>query len=206
MGNADLVVGEDGVRRCAWGTSTAEYRAYHDGEWARPVGDNDRIFEMLCLEGFQAGLSWLTILRKRDGFREAFACFDPSVVAKFGDADIERLLNDSRIVRHRGKIGAAISNARATMALQENGDSIAALFWRHQPQAPAVPKRLRDLAPSTAESKSLSAELRRLGFSFVGPTTVYSAMQAVGVVNDHLLGCHFRAVVEENRTRFALPR
>jgi DNA-3-methyladenine glycosylase I len=205
MSDADVVVGEDGLERCAWGTSTVEYRAYHDDEWARPVSDNDRIFEMLCLEGFQAGLSWLTILRKRAGFREAFASFDPSVVAKFGNADIERLLADARIVRHRGKISAVITNARATIALQRSGDSIAALFWRHRPKAPPVPKRMRDLAPTTAESRSLSAELRRLGFSFVGPTTVYSAMQSVGVVDDHLLGCHFRDVVEEQRAGFTPP-
>lgn len=201
----DLVVGEDGLARCRWGASPPEYLRYHDDEWGRPVADEARIYEKLCLEGFQAGLSWLTILRKRDGFRRAFASFDPEVVAGFGDADVERLLGDAGIVRHRAKIVAAVTNARATMALREQGESLAALVWRHRPAAPPAPERLEDLPASTPESKSLSAELRRRGYVFVGPTTVYAAMQSLGVVDDHLAGCHRREAVEAERAAFSAP-
>ncbi|HMC53449.1 MAG TPA: DNA-3-methyladenine glycosylase I [Acidimicrobiales bacterium] len=195
----DIVIGEDGVGRCRWGTSTPEYRAYHDQEWGRPVRDEARIFEKLCLEGFQSGLSWLTILRKRDGFRKAFASFDPAKVAAFGDDDVERLLADSAIVRHRAKIVATINNARATIHLHDQGTYLAALLWRHEPPAGRAPRTMADLPASTPESKALSAELRGHGFSFVGPTTVYATMQALGVVNDHLHGCHFRDVAGSER-------
>jgi DNA-3-methyladenine glycosylase I len=202
----DLTVGEDGLVRCAWGASTPEYLPYHDNEWGRPVGDDHRVYEKLCLEGFQAGLSWLTILRKRGGFRDAFAGFDPSVVAGFGAADEDRLVGDARIVRHRGKIAATVTNARATVALWDEGLSLAGLVWKHRPTETQAPQQLGDVPPTTAEAKALSAELRRRGFKFVGPTTVYAAMQALGVVNDHLQGCHWRAVAEQDRTAFAVPR
>jgi DNA-3-methyladenine glycosylase I len=204
-----VVVGADGVPRCPWGSSTPEYERYHDEEWGRPVSSDERVFEKLCLEGFQSGLSWLTILRKRDGFRRAFASFDPAVVAEFGDADVERLLQDAAIVRHRAKIEATIGNARATMALREQGVSLAALVWEHEPSSgvtPAAPAGIGDLPPSTEESKTLSALLRRHGFRFVGPTTVYAAMQSLGVVNDHFAGCAFRAACEADRRRFRVPK
>lgn len=201
----DLAIGEDGVARCAWGASTPEYQAYHDHEWGLPVGDDTRVFEKLCLEGFQAGLSWLTILRKRDGFRRAFAFFDPRAVSRFGEVDIDRLLHDPGIVRHRAKIVATITNAQATVRLAAQGISLAALVWRHEPEAGPPPKRISDLPASTPESKALSAELRRHGFGFVGPTTAYAAMQSLGVVNDHLEGCHCRAITESARAGFVVP-
>jgi DNA-3-methyladenine glycosylase I len=201
----DLIVGEDGLARCAWGASTPEYQAYHDREWGRPVGDDGRVYEKLCLEGFQAGLSWLTILRKREGFRDAFANFDSAVVAGFDDADVERLVSDPRIVRHRAKIVAVITNARATIALHDQGISLAGLVWQYRPSAASAPQRMADLLPYSPESKALSSELRRRGFAFVGPTTVYAAMQALGVVNDHIDGCHWRPVVEGERSAFSIP-
>ena len=202
----EVVIGEDGVPRCPWGFSTPEYQAYHDDEWGRPVGHDNKVFEKLCLEGFQAGLSWLTILRKREGFRRAFAAFDPGVVAGFGDSDVERLLADPGIVRHRGKITATIANAQATVRLKEQGLSVASLLWSHEPKRRRPPGTMSGLPASTPESQALSAELRAHGFRFVGPTTVYSAMQSLGVVNDHLTGCHFRGAVEAERARFSVPR
>ncbi len=201
----DVVVGEDGLARCAWGASTPEYRVYHDDEWGRPVGDDGRVYEKLCLEGFQAGLSWLTILRKRDAFRRAFASFDPAVVATFGDAEVERLVGDPGIVRHRAKILAAITNAKATVALRDRGVSLAALVWRHRPAVERVPAGASDIPPSTPESAALSKTLRREGFAFVGPTTVYAAMQSLGVVNDHLVACGWREVAEAQRRAFEVP-
>lgn len=202
---ADIAPGEDGRPRCGWGAAPPEYRAYHDEEWGRPVGDDDRIFEKLCLEGFQAGLSWLTILRKREGFRRAFAGFSPSIVAAYDETDVARLLSDPGIIRHRGKIQAAIANARAALALREGGMSLAALVWQHEPPPRRAPRHLADVPAATVESKALSAELRRRGFRFVGPTTVYAAMQSLGVVNDHLARCHLRAVIDEERSRFGSP-
>jgi DNA-3-methyladenine glycosylase I len=204
--SSDLIVGEDGVARCRWGASPPEYEAYHDHEWGVPVGDDVRIFEKLCLEGFQAGLSWLTILRKRPAFRDAFANFEPSIVARFTEADILRLLADPGIIRHRGKIVATIANAQAVERLATQGTSLAALLWRHEPAASPMPKKLEDIPPSTTESKALSAELRRSGFRFLGPTTAYAAMQSLGVVNDHLAGCHRRKPAELARERFKPPR
>jgi DNA-3-methyladenine glycosylase I len=201
----DIAVGEDGLSRCAWGASTPEYRQYHDHEWGRPVSDDRRVFEMLCLEGFQSGLSWLTVLRKRSGFRRAFANFDPTVVAKFGEPEIRGLLSDAGIIRHRAKIAATIDNARATVRLRDEGRSLAALVWSHEPRPKSAPRSLSDLSPSTPESKALSAELRKQGFRFVGPTTVYSAMQSLGVVNDHLRRCHFREIADSERARFDRP-
>jgi DNA-3-methyladenine glycosylase I len=190
----ELVRGGDGVSRCAWGDSTPEYRAYHDTEWGRPVTDDRRLFEKLCLEGFQSGLSWLTILRKREAFRSAFAGFDFERVARYGDADVERLLGDAAIVRHRGKIEATINNARRAVELVEAEGSIAAFVWRFEP-APAPPSR----AAETEESRALAKELKRRGWRFVGPTTVYAFMQAMGLVNDHVEGCDARPAVERAR-------
>lgn len=199
-------IGADGIRRCPWGVSAPEYRSYHDKEWGRPVGSDDRVFEKLCLEGFQSGLSWLTILRKRDGFRRAFAGFDPSAVAEFTDVDVARLLADSAIVRHRGKIVATIGNARAALRLREQGISLAGLLWSFEPPASKPPRTVAELPASTPESEAFSRELRRRGFRFVGPTTVYAAMQSLGVVNDHLDGCHFWAVCDDERCAFTRPR
>jgi DNA-3-methyladenine glycosylase I len=183
-------------KRC-WTTSDPAYLAYHDEEWGRPVTDERGLLERLCLEGFQSGLSWLTILRKRENFRAAFAGFDPERVARFGQSDLERMLRDAGIVRHRGKIEAAIANARGTVALREAGTPLEELVWNHRPRRiRAAPKSLNDLPPTTPESAALSKELKRAGFRFVGPTTVYATMQACGVVNDHLASCFVRAEVQ----------
>ena len=190
--------------RC-FGSGDELYREYHDREWGRPVVDERGLFERLCLEGFQSGLSWLTILRKRDAFREAFAGFDAERVARFGEADVERLLGDARIVRHRAKIEAAIANARGTLALREAGRPLQELVWSHRPDDRPPAGSLSDLPAVTPESTALSKELKRHGFRFVGPTTAYAAMQACGVVNDHLRGCVVRDDVERER-RSALRR
>jgi len=183
-------------KRC-WPTSDPAYLAYHDEEWGRPVTDERGLLERFCLEGFQSGLSWLTILRKRENFRAAFAGFDPEHVARFGKRDVERLLLDAGIVRHRGKIEAAIANARGTLALREAGTPLVELVWGHRlRKIRAAPKGLRDLPATTPESNALSKELKRAGFRFVGPTTVYAAMQACGVVNDHIAGCFVRTEVQ----------
>jgi len=205
-----LIVGADGKRRCFWGDSPPEYAAYHDHEWGRPMADDCRLFEKICLEGFQAGLSWLTILRKRENFRAAFAGFDFERVARFAASDVDRLLGDTGIVRHRGKIESVINNARRAIDLTEEAGSLAAFFWRHEPAAKTRPRRL-DLPAlramsTTPESVALSKELKRRGWTFVGPTTVYAFMQAMGLVNDHLDGCFCRATVERERKAFAPPR
>ena len=198
--------GADGRRRCGWCGDDPGYVAYHDEEWGRPVVDDVRLYEKLCLEGFQSGLSWLTILRKRDAFRAAFAGFDPATVARFDDDDVARLLGDAGIVRHRGKIGAAIENARATLAVQETHGSLAALVWSFEPpRRRRAPRRLGDLAATTAESVALARELKRCGFRFVGPTTAYAAMQSLGLVNDHLDGCDVRAACEADRRAATIP-
>ena len=196
-----VVAGDDGGSRCGWCTSAPDYVAYHDDEWGRPVVDDVRLFEKICLEGFQSGLSWLTILRKREGFRRAFAGFVPEVVAGYGLADVDRLLADAGIVRHRGKIEATIANARATLAAQEQHGSLAALVWSVEPArvGRSVPRRLGDLPSVTAESTALSKALKKLGFRYVGPTTAYAAMESLGLVNDHLAGCHVREACEEDR-------
>jgi DNA-3-methyladenine glycosylase I len=201
-----VVKGEDGLSRCPWGVSTPEYRKYHDDEWGRPVGKDDLVLEMLCLEGFQSGLSWSTVLRKRAGFRKAFACFDPAVVAEFGEADVLRLLSDPAIIRHRGKVVATIANAKATLGLRDEGGSLAALVWSYEPRPEPARRSLSQLPASTAESEALSRDLRKRGCRFVGPTTVYSAMQSLGVVNDHLIGCDFRKIAESERARFKRPQ
>ena len=186
------------IVRC-WNTSDPAYNAYHDAEWGRPVRDERGLYERLCLEGFQSGLSWLTILRKRESFRAAFAGFDPDRVAAFGGRDVERLLADASIVRHRGKIEAAIANARATVALRDS-TPLPELFWSHEPDRHEPPSTQADWQGSTPESAALAKALQRAGFRFVGPTTVYAAMQACGVVNDHLATCWVRDAVEALRT------
>jgi DNA-3-methyladenine glycosylase I len=183
-------------RRC-WSTTDPAYVEYHDREWGRPVTDERGLYERLCLEGFQSGLSWLTILRKRPAFRAAFADFDPEAVAKFGPKDVERLLADAGIVRHRGKIEAAIANARATLALRETGTPLPQLVWSHRPADDRAPRTAADWQASTPESAALSKKLRAAGFRFVGPTTVHATMQACGVVNDHLADCIVRVEVEQ---------
>ena len=205
--NDGVVQGEDGVRRCWWGDSAPEYRAYHDREWGFPVGVDERLFEKLSLEGFQAGLSWLTILRKREAFRRAFAGFEFERIARFDERDVERLLTDASIVRHRGKIEAVINNSRRAVELAAECGSLASYVWRFEPIDRPVkldPAALLELAQTT-ESRALARDLKRRGWRFVGPTTVYAFMQAMGVVNDHLEGCDAREVVEEARRQFARP-
>jgi DNA-3-methyladenine glycosylase I len=186
--------GDDGVARCGWCLGSADYLAYHDDEWGRPVTDDVRLYEKVCLEGFQSGLSWLTILRKRPAFRSAFAGFDPATVARFDDDDVARLLADAGIE-------AAIANARATLEVQDRLGSLAALVWSFEPDRASrpAPRVLGDVASTTPESTALSKALKRHRFRFVGPTTAYAAMQSLGVVNDHLTGCHVRDVCEDDR-------
>jgi DNA-3-methyladenine glycosylase I len=191
-----VVTGADGNSRCWWGASSPDYVRYHDEEWGRPVRDDRGLYERMVLEGFQSGLSWLTILRKRENFRAAFAGFEIEAVAKFGERDVARLLADAGIVRHLGKIEAAIANAKAARAMHEAGESLGELVWSYAPDRSRPPRSPEDLPSTTPESTALSKELKRRGFRFVGPTTVYAAMQACGVVNDHLDGCWVRAEVE----------
>jgi DNA-3-methyladenine glycosylase I len=192
-----LAPGPDGRPRCAWGVSAPEYVAYHDEEWGRPVRGDDAMYERITLEAFQSGLSWLTILRKRESFRAAFAGFRIEAVARFGDADVERLMEDAGIVRNRAKIEAALANARAAAELE---GGLAELVWSFAPGGRRrAPRTMADVPPTTPESEALAKELKRRGFRFVGPTTAYAAMQACGVVNDHLAGCSVRAEVERAR-------
>lgn len=203
-----IITGEDGIKRCFWAGSDPLYRRYHDEEWGRPVADDTRLFEKLCLEGFQSGLAWITILRKRENFRAAFAGFDIPTVAAFMDADVERLVGDAGIVRHRGKIVSTINNARRALELQAEAGSLAAFIWRFEPAPESRPAifTMNDILPKTAESTALSKELRKRGWSFVGPTTVYAFMQAMGLVNDHLEGCDIRDAVEKDRAAFVRPK
>jgi DNA-3-methyladenine glycosylase I len=198
-----LVIGTDARARCFWCAATPAYQHYHDHEWGFPVDDDRRLFEKLCLEGFQSGLSWLTILNKREAFRRAFEGFDPERVARFGERDVERLLADAGIVRHRGKIEAAINNARRALVIVDEFGSLAAYVWQFEPDPAARPDRitlrvLRTLSTSP-ESVAMSADLRRRGWRFVGPTTVYAFMQAMGLVNDHLEGCSVRQLALDAR-------
>jgi len=197
------------VKRCWWPGEDALYIRYHDEEWGRPVTDDRRLFEKICLEGFQSGLSWITILRKRDNFRKAFKNFDPAAVARFGARDVQRLLKDAGIVRHRGKIESSINNAKRALELIDEKGSLAAYFWSWEPQAASRPKKLsRDTLKTmsiTEQSTALSKDLKKRGWTFVGPTTCYAFMQAMGLVNDHIHDCHVRAEIERLRRRFARP-
>ncbi len=200
MSSPLVVAGTDGVARCGWGASTEDYRPYHDDEWGLPVGDDRVLFEMLCLEGFQAGLTWLTILRRRAAFRAAFHGFDIEAVAAVTDADVARLLQDEGIIRHRGKIESAINNGARALEVIDAVGSLGALVWSYEPDPD---HRVVDTA--TPESTALAKDLKRRGFTFVGPTTVYAFMQAVGIVNDHDPGCDAYARVEAARADFARP-
>lgn len=185
----DLVTGSDGRDRCGWCGDDPGYVAYHDREWGRPVHDEVQLFEKLCLEGFQAGLSWLTVLRKRPAFREVFGGFDPEVVARYGPDDVRRLLHDPRIIRHRGKIEATIANARAYLRLVEDVGSLDQHVWAFAPVERTRPRTLGDVPATTPASRALAADLRARGWRFLGPTTCYAFMQAMGLVDDHLAGC-----------------
>jgi len=199
---SSTVTGEDGKARCGWSASAPEFLSYHDTEWGFPVSDDRRLFEKLSLEGFQSGLSWRTILAKRENFRAAFRVFDFDKVARFTERDVERLLKDAGIVRHRGKIEAVINNARQAREMVKQEGSLAAFIWRHEPVAQAGTAKV---VSTSAESVALSKKLKKLGWKFVGPTTVYAFMQAMGLVNDHAEGCVIRARVEEARRKFNRP-
>ncbi|MGY8526583.1 DNA-3-methyladenine glycosylase I [Paracidovorax citrulli] len=196
--------------RCSWCGTLEDYRRYHDHEWGFPVADDRRLFEKLCLEGFQSGLSWLTILRKREAFREAFAGFDIERIARFGERDIERLLGNAGIVRHRGKIEATINNAQRALELLESESSLAAYLWRHEPDPASRPARLTPEVLRTMttshEATALSKDLKKRGWRFVGPTTMYAMMQAMGLVNDHAEGCWAREAALRQRASFVVPR
>ena len=204
-----LIRGDDGLDRCFWHGGLEDYRRYHDEEWGRPVTDDVRLFEKICLEGFQSGLSWLTILRKRENFRVAFAGFDFHQIARFGDEDIARCLADAGIIRHRGKIVSTINNARRAIDLTAEFGSLSRYFWSYEPDASERPPRM-DYAtlranPTAPTSIRLSKDLKKRGWTFVGPTTVYAFMQAMGLVNDHIEGCCRRAPTEELRARLVRP-
>jgi DNA-3-methyladenine glycosylase I len=192
---SDLVTGDDGKARCRWGSADELYRDYHDGEWGRPVTDERGLYEKLCLECLQSGLSWALILRKREGIRDAFADFAPDAVAAFGRKEIEGLLNDRRVIRNRRKLEAIIQNAQTTVAMRDQ-TPLPELVWSFRPPRSPEPRAYSDMVSLSEESKQLAKELKRQGFAFVGPTTVYSTMQAVGLVNDHLAGCFVRKEVE----------
>ena len=201
-----MLIGADGRVRCWWPGGDEAYVAYHDDEWGRPVTDDNRLFEKLCLEGFQSGLSWLTILRKRDNFRAVFCGFDIASVATFGPGDIARLLDDAGIVRHRGKIASAVNNARRAVELIEEFGSLGAYIWAWEPAATAAPPTGKDTLPATTpESVALAKDLKRRGWTFVGPTTAYAFMQSMGLVNDHIAGCFARADCESERAALVRP-
>jgi DNA-3-methyladenine glycosylase I len=193
---AGIVAGDDGLARCWWCRGAPDYAAYHDEEWGRPVQDDVQLFEKICLEGFQAGLSWLTILRKRENFRKAFAGFDYHRVSRFNQRSVNRLLGDAGIVRHRGKIESTINNAKRAVALEQELGSLSAFFWDYVPPKSERPRRMTHGAlmklSKTPTSGALSKELKRRGWTFVGPTTAYAFMQAMGLVNDHVEGCFVR--------------
>ncbi|MEO7008665.1 MAG: DNA-3-methyladenine glycosylase I [Caldimonas sp.] len=204
-----LFESDDGALRCLWCQATPAYRHYHDHEWGFPVTDDRRLFEKLCLEGFQAGLSWLTILNKREAFRRGFAEYDAEKVAVFDAADVARLLGDAGIVRHRGKIESTINNARRVLELRREFGTLAAYVWRYEPAPSSRPRRLTWTAlkamSSSAESTALSKDLKKRGWTFVGPTTMYAFMQAMGLVNDHIEHCHARATALQMRAALAPP-
>ena len=203
MSQLSVVLGDDGLARPAWASVHADPQAYYDTEWGMPVRDEQGVFERLALEGFQSGLSWVTILRRREGFRRAFAGFDLEAVAAFDETDVERLLTDTGIIRHRGKIEATISNARAALTLRSAtgfgargdlgpGADLSDLIWSYRPERTPLPASIEDVPTTSAESVALARELKRRGFRFVGPTTLYALMEAIGIVDTHLLGSHRR--------------
>ncbi len=198
---SDLATGPDGKPRCAWCNAAPEFFDYHDNEWGYPVSDDRRLFEKLCLESFQSGLSWRTILSKRENFRAAFKNFDFNKIAEFSDADINRLLDDKGIVRHRGKIEAVINNARRVQDLIAAEGSLAAYVWRYEPETPPAPQS----ASTSAESIAMSKDLKKRGWKFVGPTTVFAFMQAMGLINDHAIGCAMREKAAQMRRDFIKP-
>ena len=197
-----ILTGEDGVSRCWWCGEHADYIAYHDDEWGVPTANDQRLFEKICLEGFQSGLSWLTILRKRDNFRKAFKEFDFEKVARFRSSSVERLLKDSGIIRHRGKIESTINNAKRALELADEFGSLAAFFWNFEPD---THPNFDGKVSITAESTLMSKELKKRGWSFVGPTTAYAFMQSLGIVNDHLPGCASFEAIENAREKFKRP-
>ena len=204
-----LKSGSDGKARCFWGGGDSDYMDYHDREWGVPTANDRTLFEKICLEGFQSGLSWLTILRKRDNFREAFDGFDFELVAKFADADVDRLLGNPGIVRHRGKIRSTINNAKRARELASETGSLASYFWSWEPKAESRPPSLDHATllslTKSSESIAMSKDLKRRGWTFVGPTTAYAFMQAMGLVNDHIEGCFARSRIERVRATFARP-
>ncbi|MCO5082838.1 MAG: DNA-3-methyladenine glycosylase I [Rhizobiaceae bacterium] len=209
MADKTLIEGDDGKMRCPWPGSDPFYRRYHDEEWGRPVTDDIRLFEKICLEGFQSGLSWITILRKRENFRAAFDGFDFRKVALYGEADVERLVQDAGIVRHRGKIVSTVNNAKRAIELVDEAGSLAAFFWSFEPGAHERPDtfswEVLSRLGKTEISTTISRQLKKRGWTFVGPTTVYAFMQAMGLVNDHIEGCVCRAEVETMRARLNRP-
>jgi DNA-3-methyladenine glycosylase I len=203
-----LVRGSDGLVRCNWHGGKDDYRVYHDEEWGLPQDDDVKLFEKICLEGFQAGLSWLTILRKRENFRAGFAGFDFHKIARFSEDDVERLANDAGIIRHRGKIKSTINNAACAIAMIEQEGSLGRWFWSWEPRAEQRPNPVTGSTTGVANtnvSTAMSKELKKRGWSFVGPTTCYAFMQAMGIVNDHIEGCHCREAIEQARAEFARP-
>ena len=204
-----FLAGDDGLARCAWCQATPAYRHYHDHEWGFAVTDDRRLFEKLCLEGFQSGLSWLTILNKRENFRRAFDGFDAERIARYGARDVERLLGDTGIVRHRGKIESTVNNARRVLELRREFGSLAAYAWQHEPAPESRPKRLTwavlKAMSTSPESIAMSKDLKKRGWSFVGPTTVYAFMQAMGLVNDHVEGCSVREAALRARRELMVP-
>lgn len=198
-----LIAAPDGHLRCWWALSAPDYLAYHDEEWGRPVLDDDRLFERLCLEAFQSGLSWLTILRKRNAFRAAFADFRIAAVARFGSEEVERLLCDEGIVRNRRKIDAAIHNAGRMLEVIDECGSFAAFLWTFKPAEHATPRSASGIPTVTRESEALAKELRRRDFRFIGPTTLYALMQSCGLVNDHVAGCRVRDEVQREQVAAA---
>jgi DNA-3-methyladenine glycosylase I len=203
---SDFVSGNDGPLRCWWCGDDPEYVRYHDREWGLPVADDRRLFEKICLEGFQSGLSWITILRKREAFRQAFDGFDFHRVARYRKARIDRLVTNAKIIRHRGKIESVVNNARRALELLDEQGSLASFFWQFEPSR-ATPRRRKDQIESkTEESVAMSKELKRRGWTFVGPTTCYAMMQSIGIVNDHLRDCHVWSDCDQARATFTRPR
>lgn len=199
-----VITGQDGQPRCAWSASAPEFDAYHDAEWGYPVGDDIRLFEKICLESFQSGLSWRTILAKRENFRRAFCGFDWTVIAGFTEEDVERLLQDEGIIRHRGKIESVINNARRAQELVAEAGSLAAFFWSFEPDPKTLPEP--QTQSTSPDSVALSKALKKRGWKFVGPTTAFAFMQAMGLINDHARGCICRAKADAARAAFTAPQ